>query len=269
MNHWRLHAKQWQHIGEPLRPAATDIQKIVSWMPEMIQADSAGFQVLLLGVTPELATINWPQSTRLYVIDASLDMIQYIFPYKNITISTCIAVGNWLRLPLPQSSMDLVIGDGCFSMLPACDYDNLAIEIRRVLKPAGHCCMRFFVRPEVNESITKIYEDFISNHIDNFHVLKWRIAMALQEQLQTGVCLQDIWETWNQYFKQPDACFSWSEAINNTINVYKNNPTIYTFPSLAELCACLNKQFKQLDMHKPTYTLGERCPVFKLQSLDH
>jgi len=268
VNHWSHNAKQWQHIGEPLRPASADIQKIVSWIPDLRQTDSTPFNMLLLGATPELAAISWPVSTRLWVIDACIDMIQELLGKKKLSISPNLSVGNWLQLPLPDSLIDLVVGDGCFSMLAADNYDNFTREILRVLKPSGYCCMRFFIRPAEQESIARIHADFLAGKVNNFHALKWRIAMALQRSLQEGVRLHDIWNIWNHYFKNQSDYFSWSEEIGNTIEIYKNNPTIYTFPSLMELKACLDNKFKSLDFYKPAYTLGERCPIFKLQSLD-
>ena len=40
-----------------------------------------------------------------------------------------------LQLPLPESFIDLVIGDGCYSMLTEQNYDKLSNEIVRVLHP--------------------------------------------------------------------------------------------------------------------------------------
>lgn len=267
MNHWNQHARQWHLIGEPLRPSAADIHQFASWITRIASTDSACFNVLLLGVTPELAAIDWPVNTRLFVVDASLDMIQCLLLPQKLALSPVVTVGNWLHLPYSAACMDLVIGDGCFSMVSQNNYDNLVNEIIRVLKPAGHCCMRFFTRPKVQESIDTIYADFTARKIDNFHILKWRIAMALQKQLTQGVCLHDIWEVWNRFFQHERQYFSWSEATANTINVYKNNPAIYTFPSLSELTTHLQKKFNPLEHYQPDYPLGERCPLFKLQSL--
>lgn len=266
MSHWDKHAEQWNNIGAPLRPSSPDIQIMCSWLHE-IDCQSESFNVLLLGVTPELAQIRWPENTRLFAIDSNFSMIKSVLLKNNLSKSSLISMGNWLQLPLPESFINLVIGDGCYSMLSGKNYDTLSNEIVRVLHPTGHFFMRFFIRPDDNESIELIQDDFLSGRIDNFHILKWRIAMALHDALEQGVCLKEIWHIWNKHFKIHTKYLQWSEQTMNTIDVYKNNPAFYTFPTYPELSSRLYNQFRILDRYTPDYKLGERCPTLKLKPL--
>lgn len=261
-SHWNIHANQWNNIGIPLRPSSCDIQIVSSWIQEIMSVPSPSFNVLILGATPELAEISWPEHTNLFAVDANLTMMQSQLLQKKYPFKS---VANWLQLPLPDSSINLVIGDGCYTMLAEKEYDILSNEIVRVLHPEGHFFMRFFMRPEENESIELIQADFLAGKINNFHILKWRIAMALHNSLEQGVCLNDIWNTWNKYFKCHTNYLSWPQQIINTIDAYKNSSTRYTFPSFHEINLKLGHQFKQLEVRIPDYSLGERCPIFKLK----
>lgn len=266
MSHWDKHARQWHHLGSPLRPALADIQIIQAWIDEMNTAQFTPFNVLLLGATPELAAIDWPKNTRLFAIDSNIVMIQKVLLKTKLTVSPVISVGNWLHLPFPDSFFHLVIGDGCYTLLSEPNYDALSNEVLRVLHPVGHFFMRFFIKPQLYESIDRIRADFVSKKIANFHVLKWRIAMALHDTLNKGVCLDAIWQVWAQQFKKHSATF-WPEETTNTIDNYKDNPACYTFPTLVELTTKLESKFTQLTSHTPNYPLGERCPILKLKPL--
>ncbi|WP_298624147.1 class I SAM-dependent methyltransferase [uncultured Legionella sp.] len=264
-SHWDIHATQWNNIEGPLRPSVSDLQILHSWVTTAIGLSSQPFNVLILGATPELAAFPWPENTHLFTIDANLAMIKSQLSQEQLSLSPFKLVGNWLQLPLPDASMHLVVGDGCYSMLAGKDYDALSNEIIRVLQPNGHFFMRFFVRPAAQESIECIQNDFLSGTIENFHILKWRIAMALHGSLEQGVCLKDIWNTWNKYFKHHTHCLPWSKQTVNTIDAYKNNPAFYTFPTFTEIGLKLGCKFNQLEVFFPTYALGERCPSFKLK----
>lgn len=266
MSHWDKHAKQWHTIGTPLRPSHSDVGIIHSWSQVMSISQTQPFNVLLLGATPELAAISWPNTTRLFAIDSNFAMIKSVLLKTKLSVSPLIIQGNWLHLPLPESFFHLVVGDGCYSMVAEKNYDQLSDEMFRVLHPTGFFFMRFFIKPDPHESMEIIHQDFVSGKIDNFHSLKWRIAMALQDSLKKGVCLDTIWQTWNKRFKEHSTLY-WPQQVISSIDNYKNNPALYTFPTYGEMSAKLNSRFTTLDLHTPSYQLGERCPILKLKPL--
>lgn len=75
-DHWNEHARRWQHFGPPLRPLPIDVGVIEALAAQHAQSISdAGLTAVLLGVTPELAAMRWPEKTRLLGIDRCPDMI--------------------------------------------------------------------------------------------------------------------------------------------------------------------------------------------------
>ncbi|MBS0287714.1 MAG: class I SAM-dependent methyltransferase [Proteobacteria bacterium] len=266
MTLWDNQAKRWANIGSPLRPSPIDIQTSSSWIKHLITTDEKPFTVLLLGVTPEIAHIRWPKNTRLIAIDNNFSMLKSILPSETQTIKPQGFVGDWLKLPLADAKVDLVIGDGCFTCITENNYEKMIKEIRRVISPAGAFIIRFFIRPNITESIGSVHQEFLSGKIENFHVLKWRIAMALHGSLNQGVSLNSIWESWNTLFKKNNQSLfkrlQWPQSVIQTIDNYKESSVYYTFPTLQEVRTRLNSYFKEQDIFFPNYALGERCPTF-------
>lgn len=261
-DHWKQHARQWSLIGPPLRPAIEDIAlleiEIRDWCSRT--AVSAP-RALLCGVTPEVARMRWPAGARLVAVDHSRPMIAGVWPVEAPGMAVC---GDWLFLPLANASRHLLIGDGCYSLLVGrAQYVAFAAELRRVASDDALLAMRYFVRPDVAERVERVIDDLWRRRIGNFHVFKWRLAMALHGTLEQGVRLGDIWTAWHDAVPDPEklaAHIGWPVAVVNTINNYRNVDTRYSFPTLAEVRACTG-DFVIEAMHVPAYELGERCPT--------
>jgi len=261
-DHWNQHARQWSLIGTPLRPAADDIllleKEIRDWRA---RAAVAAPHALLCGVTPEIACMRWPQGTRLVAVDHSRPMIAGVWPDDAPGGAVC---GNWLQLPLADASRHLLIGDGCYSLLVGrAQYAAFAAELRRVATDGALLAMRYFLRPASAESLARVIDDLWQRRIGNFHVFKWRLAMALHGTLEQGVRLAEVWAAWHDAVPDPEKLavhLGWPAAVVNTINNYRNVETRYSFPTLEEVRACTG-DFEIAAMHVPAYELGERCPT--------
>jgi len=261
-DHWNQHARQWSLIGSPLRPVAEDIavleNEIRDWR---VRTAIPAPRALLCGVTPEIAGMRWPGGTQLVAVDHSRPMIAGVWPASAPGVAVC---GNWLKLPLADASRHLLIGDGCYSLLVGrAQYAAFAAELRRVASDGALLAMRYFVRPESAEPLARVIDDLWQRRIGNFHVFKWRLAMALHGTLEQGVRLGDVWAAWHQAVPDPEklaAQLGWPPAVVNTINNYRNVDTRYSFPTLAEIRAFAGA-FEILAMHVPAYELGERCPT--------
>lgn len=261
-DHWSQHARQWGLIGPPLRPAPEDIHLLESEIQDWHAREVIAVpRALLCGVTPEIAAMRWPAGTRLIAVDHSRPMIAGVWPAAAPGAAVC---GNWFVLPLASASQHLLIGDGCYSLLTGrSSYSAFSAELRRVAAPNGLLAMRYFVRPAQSEPVEKIVDDLWQKRIGNFHVFKWRLAMALHGTLEQGVRLGDIWTAWHQAVPDPAklaAHLQWRPEVVHTIHNYRDVNTRYSFPTLPEILA-LAGEFEVLATHKPSYELGERCPT--------
>jgi SAM-dependent methyltransferase len=247
-DHWPAHARSWARIGPPLRPSPEDVA---------IFARAAGAhaapRALLLGVTPELATMAWPAGTVLTAIDRSPDMIGALFPAGAGDAIT----GEWDAIPRPDGAFDVIVGDGCPSNLayPA-QYAAVGAELRRVLAPGGTIAIRLFALPERPETLDDVARDLRAGRIAGFHALKWRIAMAVQPA-DRNVRVADILAGLEAI--APDrAALPWPAETVATIEHYRGSDVVYSFPTAAEQLAALGLE---ATLHHPGYELGERCPV--------
>lgn len=263
--HWNKHAAQWQHVGPPLRPTAQDVALLERLLRDWWAGrDTGAPQALLLGVTPEIASMDWPAGTRLLAVDRCQGMIAGVWQAPALAQAE-VQCADWLDLPLPDHSRDLAVGDGCFTLLPYPDgYQALFGSLRRVLRDDGLLVMRFFVRPPQAESGDRVFDDLLAGRIGNFHVFKWRLAMALHGSSEQGIRLADIWDAWHDAGIDTAALaarLGWMPESIATIDVYRDVQTRYTFPTLDEVRAIAADCFAEQSCHVGDYELAERCPT--------
>jgi len=266
-DHWQRHAATWQHFGSPLRPCAIDVQ----WVESAVHTIRPGVdQAVLLGVTPELAHMRWPEDARLLAVDQNPEMIQRLWlpspPDKGRVIC-----GDWQHIPLKNGSVDAVVGDGVlvFFKQPT-EAEVLLQEIRRLLRSHGRFLLRVFVRPPHRESLAQLHEALAAGFIGSFHAYKWRLAMALQPSLAVGVRPVDVWRAWRQWVPSAgllQELTGWPLEQIETIDAYRDAKASYYFPTLDELRQLLDGYFEIDDLCIPAYELGERCPLLSLRPL--
>jgi len=262
-SHWNKHAQQWHCVKAPLRPCGEDIALIERVLAARFP-DRSSLDALLLGLTPELASNDWVPTLRLMAVDNTPAMIRGVWPGDDARRKA--VCGNWLQLPLRDESMDLALIDGG---LPAIDFPGahrqLAAQLRRVLKSGGLFLARIFARPDRSESVDDVLGALQARKIGNFHVFKWRLAMALQgENATTGVRVQDVWRTCRKDVgdhARLAALTGWPVDEIRTIDAYRDSPARYHFPSVSEMIGALDVGLACLEQLRATYELAERCPT--------
>jgi SAM-dependent methyltransferase len=264
-DHWQQHARDWRFFGPPLRPCAQD----TDWMAQQIAASERTVEkALLLGVTPEIAQMQWPENTSLLAIDHSLPMIKRVWPDDNMAIPAQAIAGSWTSLPLKDQSIDIVCGDGVvlFFSYPQ-GVQRFFKEIKRVLKPGGLFLLRAFIQTQTRESLDQLHTDLKAGRIGSFHVYKWRLSMALQNSLQQGVHPSQIWQVWKQRVESSKLLAQqtgWPLAEIETIKAYQHATAVYHYPTHNELTQTFNSFFQVKTVTFPDYELGERCALIEL-----
>ena len=257
--HWDARAKRWQLIGPPLRPAPTDIEYLRTSLTRFSPQPGTA---LLLGVTPEIAEMNWDPACKLVAVDNSEGMINGVWPGD--THARRALVADWLALDLPEAPFDLAVGDGVFSIFdfPA-GYAQLAVALGQLVKPGGLLSLRLFCRPEPSETLDAVFDALFRGAIGNFHVFKWRLAMALQGNATRGVRLAHIWNTFRERGGEiadvAQRC-GWPVPVVGTIEGYRDVEERYTFSTEREVVDSLADSFELIETWRPHYELGERCP---------
>lgn len=261
---WSRNARQWQLVGQPLRPGPEDVRTYEAAVRDWSAVEAHGPRVLLMGVTPEIAAMSWPAGTEVLAIDHSLPMILSVWPGAMAAVSGA-ACGDWARLPLTDGARDVAIGDGCLSAMRYPEqYEGTVRSVHRVLASGGRLILRFFCRPEAAETVSGVFDDLWARRIGNFHVFKWRFLMALHGTLTEGAALGRAWEIWNREVPDPVRLaerLGWSIDTIGTINAYRDVTGCYTFPTLHEAKAVLASHFEVIGVHYSGYELGDRCPI--------
>src|SRR5688572_13341133 len=238
-----------------------------------VLAPSSSAVALLLGVTPEIARLASTLGIRMLAVDRTLEMIQLIWPRTELRDGAAVC-GDWTTIPLPNRSVSCVVGDGCFTLLRHPDgYRRIFAEMHRLLIPGGRFAMRFFCRPIEREALAQIEDDLTNRRIGNIHVLKWRVAMALQNTIQEGVAVDKIWHAISAMVPDRDQLgrvMGWSRNEIDTFDVFRGSPATFTFPTLDEIREISGLHFLEASIHVPSYELGPLCPtvVYKPLSAD-
>jgi SAM-dependent methyltransferase len=267
---WKQHARQWAHVRLPLRPSAQDVgfthREIAKWLLTTRQSSPT---ILLLGVTPELCKLQLPSGSRVIAVDKSVDMIQSIWPGR-LRPGDEVICADWRRLPLASSSIDVVLADGSLSALAyPLEYAALFSDLRRLLRPRGMCIIRCYAQPDIRETPDEVFADLSLGQIGNFHVLKWRLAMALQSDAETGVAVESVSRTLREAWEDLGLLaerFAWPIAEILTIEAYRHVDTRYCFPTLDQYREFFSTAgFAVTQLATPSYELGKRCPTFVVE----
>jgi SAM-dependent methyltransferase len=265
---WNRFAENWQFSGPPLRPGAEDIrvmcQAVTGWVTAHPEAPP---RCLILGVTPEFAKMDWPDKTRLTAVDRNPAMIEKVWPGYPRPGEGAVC-GDWCNLPLPEASIDIVLGDGCFTVIDFLQSGELILSIKRVLCNEGILILRLFVRPQLKERPEAVMGDLLAGRIGSFHAFRWRLNMSLYDEDKKGVHLGGVWDYWHKTGLDNKGLaerMGWLPESIALIDLYRGSDTSYFFPTVDELRAMLDKQFNEVAYYIPTYELGERCPIVILR----
>jgi hypothetical protein len=262
--HWNSVAQAWHLYASPLRPCAEDLAAFRRFAEAYSPAPSPS-AALILGVTPEIATMAWPPGTVVTGADRSAEMVRHVWPgdLPGIRQAQCV---DWFSLPAPQRPYDLVIGDGSINTLgfPG-ELRRLLATLRKLARPGALLILRSFARPPVPESLNALAEAASAGAAGSFHAFKFRLAMALQSCPEEGVALDAIWQLWRKLEIGIEGLAwrcCWPADVVSTIDLFHGKQVRLSFPTLDELTAALAADgVSLLDRYIPRYEMGERCPI--------
>lgn len=268
-SYWSSLARSYAAVGPPLQPSKDDIgfveQAVGAWS---MQHPNAALHALLLGVTPGVADMAWPVAAMLLAIDSSLAMTQEVWP-GNIPRRRQALCGDWLALPLRESSCDMVIGDGAMNCLRYPDgFLALAASVHGALRPDGLFILRCYTQPATQETPEEVLADMRRDAIPTFHEFKFRLLMAMQANAGQGIPVGDVYRICADQ-KIDDRRLpgrpGWAQADLETIEMYRDSDTVHTFPTITEFRAVLREYFDETGVRVPSYNLGKRCPTLILR----
>jgi SAM-dependent methyltransferase len=266
---WNATAKYW-HLRPPLAPSTDDI----AWFERSVTAfyEKRGRQpltALLLGLTPDVATMRWPADTALVVVDWSTEVFRHRWPERGFPQVAAPVRGDWRELPVANESIDVALGDGCYTAF-ATPGEAAALngEVARVLKPRGLFCIRCYTLPRRPTSTRALFDDLLAGRYANPALFRWLVVMAVHGNSRRGVVLADVWDEWQARFPEPAAqlrLLGWDEQSIQQIARYKDRPVRYSFHALAELQALATERFTAVESEIPDIEHGECFPRLSMR----
>ena len=261
--HWGMMAYHWEGYGPPLRPSPPDIaameHTVRTWRSG---SGDRGPRALMLGVTPEIAAMAWPEGTRLTAIDRSEAMIAHVWPGDIANRRTAIHA-DWFDHDFGRN--DVVIGDGIFAIMRYPDqYRALVRKIAASLTQGGLFVTRTFLQAAEREAPARVLRDLIEGRIGSIHAFKFRLAMSMQTRAEDGVRHGDVFDALHQAGIECDALAArtgWSELEIDTLRIYQGKDARLSFLSTGEMAALMSEHFETLGEARFDYEMGERCPV--------
>ena len=268
-SHWNRVSNYWAFLGPPLKPGPEDIEVMLSAAARhRASMDGHAYRVVLWGVTPEIAAMAWPGGTELLAIDHAEKMIESVWPGDKPGFRRAVC-GKWSETArISGGSCDLIIGDGSLGCVRyPTEFCELTRAAKESLRKGGLLILRLHAGPEIKEEPAAVVEDLLNLQIDNFHIFKFRFAMALQESPEEGVELHEIWKKWTTLDideRELAAKTGWDLRVIRTIELYRDREDRYAFPSLNQHLGIFRDHFSLLDIHVPDYEMGSRRPIVVL-----
>lgn len=263
---WQSHARQWDLVGAPLKPSPQDGVLMMKLVTSCLGLSQPVRRIAVLGVTPELMQLDWPQGIEIEAFDHSEAMLQSVWT-PNPKLASRVTLASWQALPSDDAHFDLVVGDGSFNALPSLvAYPLVFKELARISCDQAALVLRCFVSPDVAESMTEIQDAAMSGRVYSFHALKWRIAMTLAAKDHGAVAVREVYDAFEAHFDREDLAriTGWPITVINTIDAYKMVDTVYTFPTMAQWRDSCQPLWRVDQVLYADYELAQRCPTLRL-----
>jgi SAM-dependent methyltransferase len=265
--HWSDVAFHWDDYGPPLRPSPADVAVYEAWIDRACTGRGARMSALLLGVTPEIATLRWPAGARLTAIDRSAPMIARVWP-GDVDGRRALEA-DWFAFDPGGERYDVIVGDGVFTILDFPGrFASLAARIRAWLAPGGTFLTRLFLRPAQAEPVDDVARDLREGRAGSIHAFKFRLAMALQRDAATGVRMREVHDAWRDLRIDADAlarATGWPRREIETLHYFRGRDARLSFPTPDEMRASIAAAF-DVDEARVVdgYPMAGRCPLWRL-----
>lgn len=266
---WERAAAYYDKYVPPMRPSAEDIALLEAHISADLARRPAGrfIGALLLGVTPDIASIAWPERSTLVTVDVSLAMIQRLWPRQGPGPRMAVR-GDWRHLPIAPTSCDVIVGDGVLNSLRyPDDFRAVLGNLATTLRDDGVFVVRTFVKPDHIETPEMVMStESILASADYAH-FEFQLLMAMQDSVTEGTKVNARAREWLETGRLERLLAvrpAWIPRARATATLWRDSPFVVTFPTLDELRALLREYFDERSVWYAASPLAERCPTVML-----
>lgn len=266
---WEAHIELFKSMTPPYRVDPVEkahYQAVISEMAASAQA--RGLRVLLLGMTPEIVDLNWPEGSRLVVADRSEAMIHGFWP-GDIPGVREICRKDWLELPFEAGSFDLVLGDGVFNLMAYPDgFQALGRTASELLAADGKLCVRVFLQSEPREESGALVQEIKDSERVDFYGMRLRIASSLQNSTEEGYLLTKA--SLDAFLEEQGVAMKTLIAKSGYrppgVAAKSGGGLRITYPTADEFTATLGEWFTCESLHHGSHPLAHRTPIFQMRN---
>ena len=261
-DHWSNVAKQFGQTKPPLRPGPWDTELFSSLLRQQHEISPLK-HALLLGVTPEIATLKWPDECYLVALERAVSMIDNHWP-GDIENQRSVHCGDWFDIPGTLSNLDVIIGDGCFSLQEfESGYHQLCRSLCPPLSSQGALIIRCFVNSESDKRLVDLLSDIDCSQCFSMEEVKSLLFSALASRESPHVKVRDIWSLWKQlvYEKNISIELMAKVAESGSFDYYENSQLRLSIPYVDDVKKLLGEHFKNVEVFYSDYKLASFCPI--------
>jgi SAM-dependent methyltransferase len=261
-NDWSKSALGLGLARPPWTPCPEDGDLLLEALSPYVKNGEAVSLVALLGVTPALTQLSWPDGVRLLAVEASPAIVRSQWR-AHPSVPSAVICAKWQALPLPDNSAAAVAGDGSLNALPYAAYPDLFREVARVLAPGSAFILRCFVRPDTRGDVEEITREVAKRAFPNSAPFRLGLCMMLCEG-DGSLLLGTLLERFNALFPDRTKLASmagWPIDEVHRFDMDRGSTIQLTFPSLSELAAYAEPLFAIREVRHGSYNLAELCPT--------
>ncbi len=266
-NLWEKVSLNWDRITPPFRPHEQD----VNFISEILSNENANYvsnRVLVLGVTPELATLEIPEGCEMIAVDNNQAMIKNVWPEMG-NPNKKVIFGDWLDMSFEDNSCDIIMGDGVFAPLKyPTQSRKLLRAVRDLLHPEGLFIFRIFLNNEKPEDPHNVINAVLNGEIKNVWPFKFRLMRSIQSDTREGSKMNNVWTflvNEGPDFDTLTKKTGWPMESLQSFKLYEGSEVVITYPTLTEIRTLFKEEnFEEVECFTPGYELGEYCRTFVL-----
>ena len=261
---WSAVAQTWLLGGAPLRPIQADL---LLYQQAIDACTAPARRVLVLGATPELCSLHWPQGCQVFSLDSSLEMQKQLWPGPRETA----VVGSWLNPPFSDADFDFIVCDAGLGIQTNFDVQVIMLKsIRRILRPTGLLVTRLFVPQAFSFTLDEIQARLNAGLFKNLEELKFAIWSALEVdgKVYPARVFRAIVEVSGGLERLKTLGRFPSEQVDALL-IHEHNPGVYQKLTPEKLRQLAKAAEMKVDSEAiPDTPWGAGCPVLTLSRLD-
>lgn len=266
-NVWEIVSKNWDRITPPFRPHEQDVK----FISKVLSGENVAYKsnrLLLLGVTPELATLEIPEDSKMIAVDNNEAMIKNVWPELNDPRKE-VKFGDWLDMSFDHKSFDIIMGDGVFAPLRYPKQARKLLQnVRNLLHSEGLFIFRIFLNNEEPENPENVIDAVLSGDIKSVWPFKFRLMRSVQSETVQGAKMDNVWKFLVNEGPDFDTLIKktgWPSQSLESFKLYEGSEVVITYPKLTEIRTLFEEEnFEEIECFTPEYDLGEYCRTFVL-----